>query len=143
MRRLRGAVLPLVLLALLLIAAAAFAMSFRVTLDVMAARSALASAQAQALAAAGLSLAVAEHRAAVVAGAEPPSGHGPWPHFGVDATVSSNQAGFVTVTPGGGPPEGVSVPAVTLTATATSGSATAHAAVTLYFAPELRVLTRR
>ena len=102
MRLRSGAVLPLVLLGLLVIAAVSFAMSFRVTLDVMAARSALSFAQAQALAAAGLALAVEEQQAALTAGEEPPTTHGPWPHYAVDATVTASLAGLIVEE---GPPD--------------------------------------
>ena len=120
MRLRSGAVLPLVLLGLLVIAAVSFAMSFRVTLDVMAARSALSFAQAQALAAAGLALAVEEQQAALTAGEEPPTTHGPWPHYAVDDTVTASLAGLIVVsTPDDA---SVTVPAISLTAMATSGS---------------------
>ena len=143
MRLRSGAVLPLVLLGLLVIAAVSFAMSFRVTLDVMAARSALSFAQAQALAAAGLALAVEEQQAALTAGEEPPTTHGPWPHYAVDATVTASLAGLIVVSTPDDASAPVTVPAISLTATATSGSATASAAVTIYFTPALGVLTRR
>lgn len=141
MRQDQGAVLPLVLLAMLVIAAASFAMSFKVTLDVMAARSALSAAQAHAQAAGGLALAVAEHQSALLAGNEPPTGHGPWPQHGVLATVTVAPAGAVSLPGTDEPAE--SVPAVTLIATATVGRATATTRVTLIFAPALSVLARR
>jgi len=141
MKRGPGTVLPLVLLALLVIAAGSFALSFKVTLDAMAARSTLAAALAHAQAAGGLALAVAEHQAAVVAGVEPATSHGPWPQHAILATVTAAATLPVGLPESDDPTEPVT--AVTLTATATVGRATATTLVTLYFAPSLRVLARR
>lgn len=145
MRHASGAVLPLVLLALLVIAAASFAMSFKVTLDAMAARSALSAAQAHAQAAGGLALAVAEHRAALEGGTQPPPAHGPWPEHGISASVRVTDGGVVeapgSATPDPEAPDGP-VPVVTMTATATVGRATATTDATLVFLPSLAVLGR-
>lgn len=133
-----GAVLPMVLLGLLVVAAATFALSFKATLDTMAARSSLSAAVAQAQASGALALAVAERHDAASAGQEPPPTHGPWPQYGVDATVSVAAAGMVPVT---GSTELHAV--ATLTATAVVGRATAITAATVYFAPAPVVLWRR
>src|SRR5690606_4212771 len=100
----KGAVLPLVLMALLVVAAAAFAMSFRVTLDSMAARSAMSATMARAQAAGALALGVAELQAAVAVGTEVLASYGPWSEYGVEGTLSVAVAGVVTAPEPGPPP---------------------------------------